>query len=174
MTVYEPAEDSFLLRDFVSELDLEGEKALDMGTGSGVIAVEMANQGADVTAADINPEALEVTRERAEEAGVDIDFVESDLFEDIEQEFDVITFNPPYLPGEEGVGDEEIWLGGEEGTEVVSEFLEKVDNYLRPGGEAYVILSSRSDYEELANEYDLEIVDTEKLWFEELFVAKHK
>jgi len=37
------------------------------------------------------------------------------FFENVEGDFDIILFNPPYLPGEKGVGDEEIWYGGEKG-----------------------------------------------------------
>lgn len=174
MTVYTPGEDSYLLRDFISELDLQGKKALDMGTGSGVIAVKMAEKGASVTTADINPEALKEAERKAEEVGVEIGTVKSDLFEDIEGTYDLITFNPPYLPGEEGVGDEEIWRGGETGVEIIRFFLEQVDDYLSEEGEVYLILSSRADYEEVVEEFDLEIADSEKLWFEELFVAKYE
>ncbi|MFB6215986.1 MAG: methyltransferase, partial [Candidatus Aenigmatarchaeota archaeon] len=85
-------------------LDVEGRKCLDIGTGSGILAVTMAKKGAEVVAADINPEALEAARDRADQEDTDIKLVESDLFENIEEEFDLIVFNPPYLPGEEGVG----------------------------------------------------------------------
>lgn len=174
MTVYTLSEDSRLLKDLVSGIDLQGKKALDMGTGSGVIAVKMAEKGASVTATDINPEALEEAERNAEEAGVEIETVESDLFENIEAKYDILTFNPPYLPGEEGIGDEEIWRGGETGVEIVRLFLVQVDDYLSECGEVYLILSSRSDYEEVVEKFDLEVVDSEKLWFEELFVAKYE
>ena len=174
MTVYDPAKDSYLLNEVISGLVLEGKKTLDMGTGSGIIAEEMAEQGAEVTAADINPEALEETERKAGEKELDIRTVKSNLFEDINGQFDVIAFNPPYLPGEEGVGDEEIWRGGEKGTEVVEEFLEQVDEHMRDGGAAFMVLSSRSEYGELVDRFELEIVESEKLWFEELFVAKYE
>lgn len=174
MTVYEPQEDSYLLKDVVSGLDLEGKKALDMGTGSGLIALEMAKSGAKVKATDINPEALEKVERKASERGVEIETVESDLFEEVQGEYDIIAFNPPYLPGEEGVGDEEIWRGGKKGTEVAERFLEQVDEHLRDEGSAYLVLSSRSEHKELVDRFDLEIVDSEKLWFEELFVVKYE
>ena len=161
MTVYTPGEDSRLLKDFISGLDLQGKKALDMGTGSGVIAVKMAEKGASVMAADINPEALEEVEERANQAKVKIKTVESDLFENIEAKYDIVTFNPPYIPGEQGIGDEEIWRGGETGVEIARSFLEQVDDYLSEGGEVYLILSSRSDYEEVVEEFGLEVVDSE-------------
>lgn len=174
MTVYTPREDSYLLRDFILRQELEGKKALDMGTGSGIIALAMAEKGAEVTAADVNPEALKKVGEKAEKEQVDLRTVESDLFDRIKEDFDIITFNPPYLPGEEGVGDEEIWRGGEKGVEVAERFLEQVDKHLSKDGSAYIILSSRSEYEPLVERFDLEILDSEKLWFEQLFLARYE
>jgi release factor glutamine methyltransferase len=174
MTVYEPAEDSFLLRDYISELELEGKKVLDMGTGSGFIALEMAEKGAEVTAVDKNLEAVKTVDRKAAEKEIEIEARESDLFENVEQKFDLIAFNPPYLPGEKGVGDEEIWRGGEKGTELTERFLENIDSYLTEEGYAVVILSSRADHERITEKYELEILRTEKLWFETLFLARYK
>lgn len=174
MTVYTPREDSYLLKEYLKEQGLENKKALDMGTGSGIQALIMAEGGADVTAADINPEAVEYTRSIAEEKGLDIDVLRSDLFENVSGKFDVIVFNPPYLRGEEGLGDEEIWRGGETGTEAAENFLEQVDGYLKEAGEALVILSSDSKYSKLMEEHDLDVVDSKKLWFERLYLVRYK
>lgn len=175
MTVYQPREDSFLLRNYIENLELEGKQILDMGTGSGLIGIEAAKQGAEVVSVDINPEAIETARENArEENAGNIDFVESDLFENIDGEFDYIFFNPPYLPGREGVGDEEIWRGGETGIELTVEFLQQASEHLKEGGEILVVLSSHADYEEVIEDFDLEIVDSEKIWFENLYLARSK
>lgn len=176
MTVYTPGEDSYLLEKFLEELDLEGKKVLDMGTGSGILAVKAAEKGADVTAADINSEAVEEARENVIQEGLEdrIDFVQSDLFENIDRTFDLITFNPPYLPGEKGVGDEEIWHGGEKGIELTEEFLSQARNHLTESGECLIIISSRADSEALVEEYSLEIVDERNLWFETLYLARFK
>lgn len=174
MTVYKPAEDSFLLKDYISKLDLQGKNVLDMGTGSGIIALEMARQGASVTAADINLEAVEETQKKAEKQGLEVKVKQSDLFENIDGKFDLITFNPPYLPGEEGVGDEEIWLGGKTGTEVTEEFLDQADQYLAEEGFAFTIISTRADFEKLVEKYDLKILEKKQLWFENLLIARYK
>jgi release factor glutamine methyltransferase len=174
MTVYEPAEDSFLLKNYIQELDLEGKKALDVGTGSGIIGLAMAERGAEVTAIDVNPEAVEETKRKAEEKEIDIEVMESDLFENVEAEFNLITFNPPYLPGEKGAGDEEIWRGGEKGIELTERFLEEIDKYLHEEGFALLIVSTRAEYEQLMEEYELEIVDEEDLWFETLLLTRYK
>ncbi|HEC89110.1 MAG TPA: methyltransferase domain-containing protein, partial [Thermoplasmatales archaeon] len=92
--VYEPADDSYMLIEAI-EVN-EGEKALDMGCGTGIVAIHLANAGCNVTAADIKEKALENTRENAERNGVKIRIVKSDLFSNIDGKFDIIVFNPPY------------------------------------------------------------------------------
>lgn len=174
MTVYNPGEDSFLLKNYISELDLEGKKVLDMGTGSGILALEMAEKGAEVTAADINPEAVENVSGKAKKEGLEIKVKKSDLFENIEEKFDLILFNPPYLPGEKGVGDEEIWHGGEKGIELTERFLDEIDKYLTEDGYALMVLSSRADYMSAVEEYNSEIVESKELWFETLYIARYK
>jgi len=174
MTVYKPDEDSFLLKNYVSELDLEGKKALDMGTGSGVIALEMASKGAESTAIDINPEAVEKVSRKSKEEGLEIQVIESDLFENLDERFDLIVFNPPYLPGEEVGDNNRIWCGGEKGTELTERFLDKVDDYLKENGHALVVLSSRADHEKAIDGYKLDIVESKELWFETLYIVLYK
>lgn len=176
MTVYTPREDSFLLRDYIREMELEGRKVLEIGTGSGIIALEAAKKDAEVKAVDINPEAVQYAREQAIKEGLEdkVEFIQSDLFENVERTFDLILFNPPYLPGEDGLGDEEIWRGGEKGIEVTRKFLQSASKYLSENGEILVIISSQADRKELMREFELEIVDSEKLWFETLYVARSK
>lgn len=171
MTVYEPAEDTELILEYLEELDLEGKKLLEIGTGSGAIAVKAAELGAKVTATDINPEALEHAKERAED--LEIEFVESDLFENVEGEFDFIVFNPPYLPGEEDIGDEEIWRGGEKGVEITRDFLDAAGEHLEQGGAIIFVASSLAELDEL-NLEDFSRVSEKKLWFEGLYLFRSK
>lgn len=172
MTIYKPSEDTYFLRDFLDEnIELDGKKFLEIGTGNGEIAIHAAENGAEVTAVDTNPEALEDVREKAREKGLKIEVRESDLFEDVEdQEYDVIVFNPPYLPGEEGIGDEEIWRGGETGVEVSERFLDGVEAYLSEKSSFFIIASSLAEYESLVSEFNLSIMDEEELWFETLYI----
>ncbi|MFB6190364.1 MAG: HemK2/MTQ2 family protein methyltransferase [Candidatus Nanohaloarchaea archaeon] len=166
---YQPREDSLLLDSYLEDRVLEGKKVLDMGTGSGILAVTAAEQGAEVTAVDIDPEALEDAREHAREESTEgIEFVESDLFENVDSKFDLIIFNPPYLQGEDYLALE----GGEKGIELTSDFLEQAPDYLEEGGEVVFVASSRADTDSLREEFDLEQVGERKLWFETLYLFK--
>lgn len=171
MTVYQPREDSNLLAKQILEKNLKGMRCLDMGTGSGIIAEKMIRVGAEkVVAADINPEAVKEASEKLEDKE-NVTVIESDLFENIEGKFDLIAFNPPYLPGDEldeDMEDREIWRGGESGEEFTEEFLETAKEYLKADGEIFFVVSSLSDFD--VSEY--EIVDTKELWFEDIYILR--
>lgn len=169
MSVYPPREDSYFLKEYLEGLDLEGKQVLEVGSGSGILSVSMAEKGAEATAVDINPEAVEATEKRAEEAGVELEAFRSDLFDEVDGKYDLIVFNPPYLPGREMEGDEK-WRGGEKGVEVTEDFVKRYSEYLKDCGEALFILSSRAEYEELIE--DFEVVDSENLWFETLYIVR--
>lgn len=167
---YPVREDTLLLKSVLRELELKDLSVLEIGTGSGEIAVEAAKRGAKVTATDINLSALNKAKEKATENSVNIEFVQSDLFEEIEGVFDIILFNPPYLPGQRK--DKDSLVGGEDGTEVIEEFLSEADQYLKETGTAYFITSDLSDRENL-HEYGVKTVRSEKLWFEKLHLEKY-
>lgn len=171
MTVYQPREDSHLLAKEILERDLEGKRCLDMGTGSGIIAGKMVKSGArEVIAADINSEAVKEASEKLEDYE-NVEVVESDLFENVEGKFDLIAFNPPYLPGDdldEDLDGREIWRGGDSGEEFTEEFLETAREFLSEDGEILFIVSSLSDFD--CSNY--EILDTEELWFEDIYLLR--
>lgn len=96
--VYEPAEDTFLLSENLAVKE-GGDIALDMGTGTGIIALLMARKARWVLGVDINPIAVELAKENARINGItNVEFRLSDLFDNVSGKFDVITFNAPYLP----------------------------------------------------------------------------
>src|SRR4030042_6247656 len=102
--VYEPAEDSFL---FAENLEVKaGGVVLDLGTGSGILAVLAAKKAGTVVAVDVNPYAVRCAKQTAELNRVEdkLSFLQANLFSafDVQAKFDVILFNAPYLPSEKG------------------------------------------------------------------------
>ncbi len=89
---------SHLLGEAVLEEVRESDRVLDMGTGSGANAILAASEAAEVVAVDINPVALEAARDNAARNGVTdrIAVRHSDVFSNVEGEFDLIVFDPPF------------------------------------------------------------------------------
>lgn len=119
-TVYRPREDSYLMADAMLELNLKGKSVLDIGTGSGYLAIIAANRVREIIGVDLNPRAVSVARKNAiKNNRENIDFKKSDLFSCLAKKFDLILFNPPYLPDEEQPNQSDLkqkaWNGGKNG-----------------------------------------------------------
>ena len=171
--VYSPSDDTFLLLKNIKIK--KDENVLDMGTGSGIIGIHSAKLGANVTSADINPYAVELAEKNAGLNNVDIKVVESDLFERIKGKFDVIVFNPPYLPTSKNERmDDEInsaWDGGEEGDKVIFEFLKNFRKYLKKNGRCYILVSSlNKKVLKRIEKVNGKLIGEKKLFFEKLMV----
>jgi release factor glutamine methyltransferase len=172
-TTYEPREDSFLMLEALAELSLGGLRVLDMGTGSGILAVYCARRGADVTASDIDIEAIRALQLTCDRMGISIKLVTCDLFSKIPERFDMVVFNPPYLPSST-IGDRTT-DGGEAGTEVISRFLSELAQHLVENGRGMLVVSSLNDPERLMMRYpDLifKTVRERSLFFERLYVLE--
>ncbi|NJE08968.1 methyltransferase domain-containing protein [Thermococcus sp. M39] len=179
--VYEPAEDTFLLAENLKVK--EGDIALDIGTGTGIIALLMAKKAEFVLGVDVNPIAVELAKENARINGIkNVEFRISNLFENVEGKFDIITFNPPYLPG----GAEELQepidlalIGGTQGREVLDKFISQVKDYLKPNGIVQIVQSSITGIDETIEKltklgFSVEITAKEKYFFEEIVVITAK
>jgi len=205
--VYEPAEDSFLLADAaLKELENLGkarrekakngktseigkaEKAgqemriLEIGTGSGFISavLQASPFPVRVLATEINPHAALCAKEN----GVEV--LRADLFGGVKpagkkRHFDLILFNPPYLPTSK---EEKVpgWLnyafdGGLSGRETLNRFLDKVRAYLSLDGEVLLLISSITGEAEVKEKmkklgFEVESLSRKKVSFEELIVLR--
>ncbi len=143
-----PRPETELLVDFViNKLPVNG-RLLDIGTGSGTIAVSTAVERRDVrvTAVDVSYEALQIAEKNAEKYGVEIRFIESDLFSALAGErFDVISANLPYVTEDEykdlapEVRSHEPVLAlvaADDGFELIRRTAEALSDHLFPGGSA--------------------------------------
>ena len=156
--VYIPAEDSYLLAE---NLEIKsGQSVLEIGTGSGIVAMYASRLTDKVTATDINFDAITLAESNFKANNIDnIELLFGNLFEPVKnRKFDVILFNTPYLPTEEGeVLDDTInyaFDGGLNGRKVIDLFLNEVKNHLNDGGIVQLIQSSLSDNDETLNKLD--------------------
>jgi len=134
-----------ILARFVSSLPLTGRSFLDVGCGSGLIALCAARAGGRVTAVDINPEAVRCTLANAERNRLHIEARVSDLFSTLNgAEFEVIAWNPPFLPGTAQSMAETAFFGGLD-FDTIRRFGCEVRTHIRPQGSIYTILSTDVD-----------------------------
>jgi len=137
--VYPPREDTYLLLQAARKEVKAEDRVLEVGCGSGHIASALAAK-AQVIATDINPYAVRDARLHG------LEVIRADLLEGIRGPFDLVIFNPPYLPTQpqERIDD---WLelaldGGRDGTEVIGRFAGQVRRVLGPGGRVLILVSS--------------------------------
>jgi release factor glutamine methyltransferase len=152
-------------------------RIVDIGTGSGVIALSLAAKfpEAEIYGVDISDEALQLAGENAERLGLSrrVQFQKSSLFENLDERFDLIVANLPYISmpdrhllSREVLHDPAMALfGGERGDEFIRDLIEKASSRLRPGGllaleigvgqsEALLELLARKNYHDIESKTD--------------------
>ncbi|SCW27697.1 release factor glutamine methyltransferase [Streptococcus equinus] len=128
-----------------SKADLQ---ILDIGTGSGAIAISLKSARPDwhVTASDISSEALQLAKENSEKNQASLDFIESDVFNQISGKFDVIISNPPYIAydDEDEVGVNVLasephlaLFADEDGFAIYRRIIEGASSHLTENGKLY-------------------------------------
>jgi len=180
--VYAPAEDSFLLAENLTVK--AGDLVLDVGTGCGFIAVLTAKRARKVVAVDVNPFAVQCTRQNASLNNVadKIEVRQGDLFGPIKQKerFDVILFNAPYLPSEEWEEQDlasKAWAGGSIGRKVIDRFIREAPKYLKKNGRILLVQSTLSDVEQSLRMFfetglDAKVIAQGKVEFETIVVIE--
>ena len=172
--VYQPEADTYLLLDAALAEARPGDRVLEVGTGSGLIAATV-KKTCDTVATDINPHAAAC----AHMAGIEV--VRCNLFDAVRGPFDLILFNPPYLPTEphERIDD---WLeyaldGGKSGRVAIEVFAAGIGRVLAPGGRILLLISSLTGPEEVkdlfaASGYFSEVIRQEMVEDEMLMVLR--
>ena len=175
--VYVPAEDSYLLAD---NLEIkEGQSVLEIGTGSGIVAMYASRLTDSITVTDINFDACLLAEKNFNDNGIEnVEILFGNMFEPVkDRKFDVILFNTPYLPTEDDeVLDDTInyaFDGGLNGRKVIDVFLDEVGNHLNDRGIVQMIQSSLSGNEETLDRFDemgfiAEIAASEHFFFEDI------
>jgi len=155
----------------VDGLQLKSKQVLELGAGTGTVAIYCAKQGAIVTATDINPTAIENVNLNAEQNSVNVKTVISDLFDDIQQQaFDYIFINPPYYPKKPTNNEEHAWFCGEE-FEYFKKLFSQIEKYINSDSNVFMILSedcALDTIQEIANNnnINLELHKKAKVWLE--------
>jgi len=149
--VYAPAEDTFLLRDAALAEVRPDDRVLEVGCGSGTVAAALLGRAGSVAATDINPHAVRAAR------ALGVETVRTDLMAGVRGPFDLVLFNPPYLPTapEERLDD---WLeyaldGGPTGRETIERFAADVGRVLAPFGRILLLVSSLTGPEEVRKHF---------------------
>ncbi|MEK6859809.1 MAG: HemK2/MTQ2 family protein methyltransferase [Nanoarchaeota archaeon] len=177
--IYSPAEDSYLLAEsvqgFLKKQKDKKIKILDMGSGSGIQAQTCKQLGFNnILAADINPEAVKYLKKQKTKA------IHSNLFSRIskKQKFNLIIFNPPYLPADK-YDNKPDTTAGKKGYELIIKFLRQAKSHLDKKGVILLLFSSLSKPKIIKKQakdlgYNLNLLNKQKLFFEELYVYELK
>lgn len=139
--------------------ELVAPRFLDLGTGSGCIALSLAKEipNASVLATDVSPEALDVAASNALRLNLNhrVSFMLSDVFEGLGElePFDIIVSNPPYIPSSslnslpsEVINHEPTLAldGGNDGLDIARRIIDGAHRYLKPGGHLLLELDERN------------------------------
>lgn len=157
----------------------EDNASFEVGIGQGaLISLSLAGTyPLVISGIDCSAERVETSRQLAEFNGIDAEYFESDLFSNVPNEarFDLIFFNPPYVPTEVGrqlqltsrleVDGDQMWDGGEDGTAVLREFLRQAPRFLEPRGRILFGVQNIfvSDEQVLAAISDSELIMLERI-----------
>ena len=133
--------------EYVKSTKKNNLKILDLCTGSGIIAItlkkELSQFSIDVVASDISEEAIKVAKENAQVHEATIKFIQSDIFDNIADKFDIIVSNPPYIDRKDEVTMQDNVLkydphlalfAEEEGMYFYRKIIEQANDYLNENG----------------------------------------
>lgn len=164
---YIPAEDSFFLADFLE--NKQGKSALDIGTGSGIIAKTLSKNFPLVVATDINISALKKARETVDNC------ICCNAADALQSSFDLIVCNLPYLPSDELL--DPAVDGLHDGVDIPSMIIKSASQRIILHGKLIFLTSSLANYEALIQlckslGFDTNVAAKKKLFYEELIIVE--
>jgi len=177
-SIYFPSEDSYLLQDSLKQYLKDKPKSiniLEIGSGSGILAKTCIDGGfKNILATDINLESVKHLKKQG------VNSINSDLFKKIKDKFDLIIFNPPYLPEDsrEPEYSKIQTTAGKKGYEIILKFLKQAKNNLSKNGAILLLFSSLSKPNIIKRElkkqgFKHSLINSASLpFFEELYVYK--
>ncbi len=166
-----------LLLGYINTLQLDKKNFLELGCGSGLIAIAAAKKGAMVTATDINTIAVESLKNNSAQNDVVIEVILSDLFLNIpQQQFDIIAINPPYYKKQPVTAGDYAWYCGENG-QYFSALFSQLHNYIHADSIILMVLFDGCDMAMIhafaaKNNFVLDVVYSKKNLLEENFIFK--
>ncbi len=167
-----------ILLDYLETLPVAGKRVLELGAGSGLIALRCARRGASVTASDISTTAVEAIRANARRNGRELTVIHSDLFAAIpRQAFDLIVINPPYFPRTPLRESQYAWFCGEN-FEFYRRLFPEMRGYLHRNSRVLMILSEDCRIDHILslareNGYEVREVHRRRNWWETNFVFQY-
>lgn len=172
--VYGPREDTALLREAALDEVGPDDAVVEVGSGSGVVAADVADVADGVVATDVSGAAVRATRDRGVPA------VRTDLVAGLTGPFSLVLCNPPYLPDEPATPDDVVdhaLAGGPTGRETAVRLLRSAPRVLTPDGRVLLLTTSAAgidDLRERAEElgYDWSVVAEDRYFFERFVVAR--
>lgn len=190
--VYLPSDDTDLMIEVINKeisiRDVFFNRAIEIGAGNGFLGLSVYDFVNVLYSIDINPTVIDYLFNTQKKYNLDKQIIlQSDLFSKIDKniKFDLIIFNPPYVPSEKIGGAEQssgidvAVDGGKDGSEIINKFIDRLFFYLSDYGVCYLLISSLNKQKKIENRLKenhlfFEIVGTKKLFFEELLVLKIK
>ncbi|MCK5608817.1 methyltransferase [Candidatus Pacearchaeota archaeon] len=172
--IYQPEEDSFLIQKTLREelpkllKNTPNLKFLEIGPGSGIqleTAKDIGIPIENIYSLDKNPDAVKHCQK------LGFACIESDLFENIKGKFDIMVFNPPYLPYDKREPEDSqlATTGGKYGGETISKFLKQAKSNLSKNGKIFLLTSSLTKKIDWKN-YTKKKIATKKIFSEKLYV----